>query len=67
MVASIKMLNTRKTFCTLGPPYGGQPLPYLGPSLVVFRYPFTHFYFAEGFDYWEGDYDLELCSRRDAK
>lgn len=48
----------------------GQTLPELGPSLVIFRRPFSHLYFAEHFVYCGRDCNLEirlLCQPRHAR
>lgn len=46
--------------------YNGQPLPELGLSLIVFRHPFFHLYFAEHSDYWAHDYGFKLRLHRHA-
>lgn len=44
-----------------------QPLPELGRSLVILRYPFNPSYFAQPFNYWERDRDSENHLRRHAR
>lgn len=47
--------------------FDGQPLPELGPSLVVFCRLFNYLYFAKLFDYCKLDCDLGLRLRRHAR
>lgn len=39
----------------------------VGPSLIVFRRPFSHLYFAEQIGYWAFEYDFELRLFRPAR
>lgn len=55
-----------KNLLTVVRRFGGQLLPELGPSLVVLLRLFSHFHFAEPFDYWMHDCNFEFRLRRHA-
>lgn len=62
-VCCYEEVNHEKYLSTLVQRFEGRPLHKIGPSLVVLRRSFSHFYFAERFDYWLRDYDFDLHLR----